>query len=31
MGDGEEEEEDYDMKFPKDYHNKTASNNKVVE
>jgi hypothetical protein len=27
----EEEEEDYDMKFPAEYHNKTPSNIKVVE
>lgn len=27
----DEEEEDYDMKFPPEYHNKSPSNMKVVE
>ena len=31
MVDEEEEEEDYEMKFPKEYHNNNPLNNKVVE
>ena len=31
VGQNEEEEEDYSLKYPKEYHNKSAANQKVTE